>query len=285
MPADAMTALPVLGAGLGYRMAIAEQIDAHADEIDWLELITEHFMWAPPERLEALDVLASKFPLVPHGLDLSIGSDEPLDAQYLDALGRLLERLRPPWFSDHLCFTRAGGVQLGTLTPLPRTTAMARAVAAKVRELESAVGVPFILENITYYLPVGHELTDAQFLTEVLSHCDAGLLLDVTNVYNNATNHGYDPYEFLGTIPLERVVQVHLAGGVTNDDGSLLDSHDQPVVEDVWRLFEHMCERADVRATLIERDDHFPDDFAELTAEVRRAGRIMRSAAAGSTSR
>jgi uncharacterized protein (UPF0276 family) len=269
-----LSAVPTLGAGLGYRTELHDQIVAHHNDIDWLEIITEHFLLGRPCEYRLLGELRERFPLVPHGIEMSIGSPGEVDPEYLDALARLVKAIDAPYFSDHLCFTRAGGVSLGSLTPLPRSTALARELAGKARRVQDAVGVPFILENITYHVDLRTGMSEAEFIAEFFEHCDCGLLLDVTNLYTNAVNHGFDPQRFLDVIPTERVVQVHLAGGIEEPD-VLLDSHSTAVPEAVWRLFDDVLRRTPLKAGMIERDQDFPENFEELLTEVGRARAAM----------
>ncbi|NRQ37090.1 DUF692 domain-containing protein [Nonomuraea sp. NN258] len=266
-----LSGLPVLGSGLGHRAELAEAIETHGDRIDWLEIITEHYLFAPPDERRRLRELAGRFPIVPHGVELSIGSEREVDPAYVEALAVLVAEIDAPWFSDHLCFTKTDKIALGLLAPLARTREVARAVAVKAQRVQEAVGRPFLLENITYYVDLATPLTEAQFIAEVMEHCDCGLLLDVANLHINAANHGFDPLGFLDTIPVERVVQVHLAGGVQGAEMAI-DSHGAPVPEPVWDLLGELLARTcTVRATLIERDQNMPGDFAELLAEVDRA--------------
>ncbi|MEU8778056.1 DUF692 domain-containing protein [Streptomyces sp. NPDC048606] len=263
--------LPHLGSGLGYRRELAEEIAASGDAVDWLEVITEHYLFAPPDTREALRELRRGHPLVPHGLELSLGSPQPPDPHYVAALAGLVEEIGAPWFSDHLCFTRTDGASVGTLTPLPRSRAVARDVARRAQWVQDEVGVPLILENITYHIDLPNPLTEARFIAEVMEHCACGLLLDLTNLDINSRNHHYDVGDFLDTIPLERVVQVHLAGGTQEPDGTARDTHSAPVPERVWALLAELSARTDIKATLLERDQDFPEDFAEITAEIARA--------------
>ncbi|MFE5540428.1 DUF692 family multinuclear iron-containing protein [Streptomyces sp. NPDC056519] len=263
--------LPHLGSGLGYRRELADGIAASGTGVDWLEVITEHYLFAPPDTREALRELRRGHPLVPHGLELSLGSPQPPDPGYVEALAELVEEIGAPWFSDHLCFTRADAISVGTLAPLPRSRAVARDVARRAQRVQDEVGVPLILENITYHIDLPNPLTEAQFIAEVMEHCTCGLLLDLTNLDINSRNHHYDVGEFLDTIPVERVVQVHLAGGTQDPDGTARDTHSAPVPERVWGLLAELSARADIKATLLERDQDFPEDFAEITAEVGRA--------------
>lgn len=270
-----LAGLPFLGVGLGYRPDLDRQIWANQASIDWLELISEHYLARPREQLDQALRLRGAFPLVPHGVELSIGTPGELDPAYLDALAELVALVGAPWCSDHLCFTRAGGIALGQLTPLPRTRAVAADVARKARQVQERVGVPFLLENISYYIDIEGQLSEAEFLTEVMEGCECGLLLDLANVFVNAGNHGFSALEFLAAIPLERVVQVHLAGGEESPD-ALLDTHSAPVPDEVFALLRHLVERApNLRAVLIERDSDFPDDFQELADDLAGAREIL----------
>ncbi|MER7735568.1 DUF692 domain-containing protein [Streptomyces erythrochromogenes] len=268
--------LPYLGSGIGYRTEIKDAIGSPGSRVDWLEVITEHYLFAPPDVRDVLHRLRRRFRVVPHGLELSIGAPREPSPRYVDALARLVDEIDAPWFSDHLCFTRAAGVALSTLTPLPRTREIAREVGRRAQRVQAAVGRPLILENVTYYINLESPLSEAQFIAEVMEHCECGLLLDLTNLDINARNHGYSAMEFLDTIPVERVVQVHLAGGTGGEDDRMdLDTHSEPVPPAVWDLLTELVARAPVRATLLERDQNFPDDFAELQEELDHARRIL----------
>ncbi|MEU4538479.1 DUF692 domain-containing protein [Streptosporangium sp. NPDC023825] len=284
-----LTGLPALGSGLGHRVELAEAIEAHAGRIDWLEVITERYLFAPADERERLEELVRLFPVVPHGVELSIGSEREPDGAYVEALAALVADIGAPWFSDHLCFTRTERVDVGLLVPLPRTREVARRLGRRARRVQEAVGRPFLLENITYYVDLATPLTEAQFITEVMEHCECGLLLDLANLDINARNHGFDPLGFLDAIPLERVVQVHLAGGVgvdgdgDGDGGRLsLDSHGAAIPDRVWDLLAELVSRTHVNATLVERDQNFPDDFGDLLAEIDRARTVLRSRTGGS---
>jgi uncharacterized protein (UPF0276 family) len=272
-----LSALPHLGSGLGYRREIHEGIWAHRERIDWLEVITEHYLFATAQGRQQLAELRAGFRLVPHGIEMSIGTPGEVDEEYLDALAGLVEEVDAPYFSDHLCFTRAGGISLGSLTPLPRSRALARELGAKAQRIQDRVGRPFILENITYHVDLRGELTEAEFIAEFAGNCDCGLLLDLTNLFTNATNHGFDAAAFLDTIPVERVVQVHLAGGSEAHE-TLMDSHSADVPEPVWALLDELLRRVPLKASLIERDQDFPADFGVLVAEVDRARTAIRGA-------
>jgi uncharacterized protein (UPF0276 family) len=206
---------------------------------------------------------------------MSIGTAGDLDPAYVDSLAELVSLVGAPWFSDHLCFTRAGGIGLGQLTPLPRTRTIAAEIGTKARWLQRRIGVPFLLENISYYIDVTGQLSEADFIAEIMEHADCGLLLDLTNVHVNAVNHGFDEIDFLDAVPLERVVQIHLAGGEPAA-GVYLDTHSSPVPGQVFELLRHVVSRTPtVKGVLIERDSNYPDDFEELLRDLAVAREIV----------
>jgi uncharacterized protein len=263
--------LPHLGVGLGFREQLAEQILSRAHEIDWLELITDNFIRRTPAFLIRAEQLRQRFRLIPHGLEMSVGSSGPLDEEYLRDVADFVDAVRAPWFSDHLCFTREGNIELGSLIPIDRTFSSAVEVARKAQHVQEVAGRPFLLENITYYVEVQSDLEEAQFISAVLDNCECGLLLDVTNLWINSINHGFDPRKFLDAIPADRVVQVHVAGGYVTDEGRMIDSHSYPVPDEVWQLLADLSQRTDLRGVLLERDGNFPPDFGVIMAELESA--------------
>jgi uncharacterized protein (UPF0276 family) len=278
-----MGTLPILGVGLGYRPALRRHLTAEPRRVDFVEVIADHFLDMRPERAAELDWLRARVPVVPHGLSLSIGSAGGLDDAYLDALARLVERLAPPWLSEHLGFTRAAGLELGHFAPLPFTREAVDVVRRNLDQARARLGVPLLLENITapFLLP-GAEMTEAEFLRAVLEGSNTGLLLDLTNLYVNALNLGTDARTFLETAPLERVVEIHVAGvrpgEVSRGElADLADSHDAPVPEPVWALVERVVAIAPVRALVLERDGRL-GEFEEIDADLRRARAIWEQA-------
>ena len=268
-----LSALPSLGVGLGYREPFRGELFRHRVQVDFLEVIADHYLDASPAREEELELLAEHFTLIPHGLSLSLGSADGLDGDYARKLGALLRRIDPPWWSEHLAYTRAGGRDIGHLTPLPCSREAIEAVCRNVEAIRRLIDRPLILENIAYVVAMpGAEMTEADFLAEVLERTGCGLLLDVMNLHANAVNHGYDPIEFLQRIPLERVVQLHFVGGHWQD-GLLVDSHSAPTSPAVWDLLEAVLARAPVKGVILERDQNIPP-FAELVVELARARAI-----------
>ncbi|MEU4266232.1 MbnB/TglH/ChrH family RiPP precursor modification enzyme [Streptomyces argenteolus] len=268
-------ALPDLGVGLGYRSQLHNRILEHATEIDWLEIITDGYIHDVRAR-EQLEPLRERFPLVPHGLEMSVGSKDPLDEDYVGAVAAVADAVDAPWVSDHLSFTRDHGVEVGSLTPVHRTYDHARRIAGKAQRVQEMLGRPFLLENITYYVDLPGELSEAEMLSEVMRHCDCGILLDLNNVAVNAANHGFDPYRFLDALPLERVQQVHVAGNsaAQSQEGFQFDAHDAEVSDEVMQLLAYLLLRQDVKGILLERDESFPEDFSEIVTDLRRARRI-----------
>lgn len=272
--------LPNLGVGIGWREAIREEILGHPAGIDWCELISEHFIDVPEDRFAHAVDLAARMPVIPHGVDLSIGTDAPIDLRYVHALKTLIDAVKPGWFSDHLCFTRAEGLNLGQLGPLPFTMEAVDVVCRNIAAVQHHIKTPLILENITYdFVIPGAELSEAAFIAAILERSDIGLLLDVTNLHINSHNHGYDPFRFLSGIPSDRIVQLHVAGGQYRD-GKWFDSHSHPVPEAVFELTAFVVARAPVRAILLERDTNFPEDFRDILDELHRARLLLRPGSA-----
>lgn len=258
--------LPTLGIGLGYRAEIAAATLRSRDSIDFLEIITEHYVNVGQTRLQRLHD-AADFPLIPHGVSLSIGGTDDLDRDFVKQAGSLFKRINAPWWSDHLCFTGAGGVDVNDLLPLPFSTEAVEHIVKRIKMVQHLVDVPFLLENITAYMRMpGAEMTEAQFITEVVERADCGLLLDVNNVYINSRNLGFDPFEFIDQLPLERVVQIHIAGH-RKTGNFLMDTHGARVIEPVYQLLEYTLERTEVKGILLERDQYFPK-FSAILSEL-----------------
>lgn len=263
-----------LGSGLGYRPQFRADLFAHRPDVDFLEIIADHYFDAAPEKLAELDLLRAHFPIVVHGLDLSIGSAEGLDSAFLDRLARLIARIDPPWWSEHLCFTRAGGIDIGHLAALPFTQEAIDVVERNVEHVRARIRAPLILENITTVVRMpGAEMDEPEFLTRVLERTGCGWLCDVANLYTNAINQGVDIAATFERWPWDRLVQVHYAGGRWRD-GMLIDSHDTATSEAVWALYERIVARAPVKGAILERDERLPP-FGALLDEVKRAREIM----------
>ncbi len=265
----------MLGSGIGYRPAFRADLFANRSRVDCLEVIADHYFDASPEKIAELDLLRAHFPIVAHGLDLSIGSAEGIDCAYLEKFARLIERLEPPWWSEHLCFTRAGGVDIGHLAALPYTREAIDVVARNVETVQKRISAPLILENITTVVRVpGAEMDEPEFLSRVLEATGCGWLCDVANLYTNAVNQNIDLDATFERWPWNRLVQIHYAGGRWRD-GVLIDSHDSPTSEAVWALYDRVIARAPVKGVILERDERLPR-FAELLDEVAHARATLR---------
>jgi len=269
--------------GIGYRAAIGEWTRANLERFDVLEITVDHCIYGSRFAQSAIFDLIDRIPLTAHGIGLSIGTDVALDLAYLDDVAAIVERLKAPAYSEHLAFTRVPGRDLANLLPLPKTAAVAEGIIAKVRTVQSRVGVPFLLENITYLFEwPDSDLSDAEFLGLICGETGAGLLLDIENLYLNARNHGFDPCAFLDALPAGLVQEVHLAGGVTVRENFLrqpflADSHSHPVPDGALDLLDHALARQAPAAIILERDDRLDavdeilDDVARIRARI--AGR------------
>ncbi|MFO0555243.1 MAG: DUF692 domain-containing protein [Polyangiaceae bacterium] len=261
--------LPDLGIGAGLRIphypAVLDAPEPVA--IDWFEIISENFMAAGGRPMANLDRALDRYRLVQHGVSLSIGSTDPLDWDYLAKVKALIKKTKTPWVSDHLCWTGADGADLHDLCPLPYNEEVARYVAERARIVQDYLETRLLLENVSSYLTYTHStMTEWAFVTAVIEEADLGLLLDVNNIYVSSENHTFDPNEFVDGVPIERVVQVHLAGH-TRFEKYIIDTHSGHVVDPVWELYERAIRRIGSVATMIEWDDEIPP-YETLAAEL-----------------
>jgi len=257
------------GVGLGLRWEFLEEVlDGPTHDIAFFEISPENYLGRGGYYPSALERIAERYPIVTHGLTLSLGAVAEPDPSYLGALRAEVTRLNSPWHSDHLCFSSAGERVLHELLPLKFSEENLLRVAERARRVEALLERPFAIENITYYVHPGQpEMSELTFLQRVLQEGRAHLLLDVNNVYVNAHNHGFDPYAFIAALPLDRVLEIHVAGHRTLDCGLLLDTHGQAVADPVLALLEWTLERTGPVPVLLERDNDVPD-LAELLREV-----------------
>lgn len=276
--ATTFSQLPRLGVGLGYRDAYQPDVFRHRSSIDFLEIVADHFFGNAPPRQRQLQALQSSFVLIPHGLALSIGSAEGPDNHYLKLLATLVARVAPPWWSEHIAFTRAGGIDIGHLTALPKTRETLQVLKANLDQVKQSIAVPLLLENITEsILYPGEQMRDAEFLTCVLEQNDCGLLLDVTNLYANSVNYRFDPLPVLWGLPKDRIVQLHIVGGHW-EGGKFIDSHSSPVSPEIWQLAHEVLKFAPVKGIILERDEQFPP-ISELLTELEHARSLQQATA------
>jgi len=273
------TALQGFGLGLRtehYRDFCSDD-RALARRVDWLEVISENYMVPGGKPLHRLDRIRRDVPMVMHGVSMSIGSTDPLNAGYLRDLKALADRIEPAWVSDHLCWTGVDHHNLHDLMPMPYTEAALRHLVPRVRQVQDVLGRRLVLENVSSYVSfAADEMSEWEFIGELLQRADCELLLDVNNVHVSSVNHGFDARRFIDAMPRERVRQIHLAGH--EDHGSyLIDTHDHPVCLAVWELYGYTVQRLGRVPAMIERDDHIPP-LAELVAELDQARAVEAAA-------
>ena len=276
------------------RVGPADEGTAHEDtghegtRVDWFEVISENFMIEGGRPLEVLEAVRAQYPVVMHGVSLSIGSSDPLNRAYLAALRALARRFEPAWISDHLCWTGVGGRNLHDLLPLPYTEETVAYVAGRIRQVQEILERTVLVENVSSYMAFrASRLTEWEFLSAVAEEADCAILLDINNIFVSAFNHRFDPLRYIDAVPANRVVQFHLAGH--SDHGSyLLDTHDHPIRPEVWALYEYAVRRFGHVPTLIEWDDNIPE-FEVLAAAAdearQRCGSVLAAAGHASPAR
>ena len=262
---------PSPGFGLGLRTAhynaLLESPAGAPGLPDWFEILSDNYLVPGGKPLAMLDRLRERFPMVMHGVSLSVGAASGLDTAYLDALAALARRVQPLWISEHLCWTGVHGHNLHDLMPLPYTEEALAVVVRQVRQAQDRLGRRILLENVSSYVEFADsQLSEPEFLSAVAEQADCLLLLDVNNVYVSAQNHGFDAWAFIEALPRGRIQQIHLAGH-TDHGTHLVDTHDHPVADAVWALYARAIAHLGPVATMIERDDHIPP-LPELLAEL-----------------
>jgi uncharacterized protein len=262
-----------LGFGLGLRPQHYNEILNSNPPIDWFEVISENYMVPGGQPLRVLDAIRERYPVVMHGVSLSIASSSALDMEYLTALKTLAKRTQPKWISDHLCWTGVHGVNLHDLFPVPYTQEALDHVVSRISQVQDFLGTRIAIENVSSYITYQQsEMEEWDFVAEVAKRADCWLLLDVNNVFVSGFNHDFSTHAFIESIPVDRVVQFHLAGH-SEGEAHLIDTHDQPVCEEVWQLYERALKKFGPLTTMIERDDNIPP-LAELVEELNRARSI-----------
>lgn len=259
-----------LGIGIGLRTPHYKDIFEHKPEIDWFEIISENFMVTSGCPLYNLERVLENYPIVQHGVSLAIGSPGPLDFNYLKKLKALAKKTKTPWISDHLCWGHMEGAHYHDLLPLPYTTEVVNYVAERARIVQDYLEIPFALENLSSYVAFCDDaMPEWEFYTAVVEKADIWMMLDVNNIYVSSRNHGFDPKNYIRNIPLERVIQIHIAGH--SDYGSyVLDTHNDRVRDEVWELYAEVWPQTGGVSTLLEWDDDFVS-FDETWKEALKA--------------
>lgn len=264
---------PYLGFGLGLRTKHYHTILDERPKVDWFEIITEDFLVPGGRPHYYLDKIRAHYPIVMHGVSLSIGSTDPLNMEYLSKVKALIERIQPAWVSDHFCWTGVQNINLHDLLPLPYTEEAIQHVVERILRVQDFLGRRILLENTSSYITFkASTLTEWDFINEVIRRADCYVLLDINNVFVSSFNHGFDPQEFIKKIDAERVQQFHLAGH-TNLGDHIIDTHDEPIIDPVWDLYQFALQRFGPVSTMIERDDNIPP-LADLLKELGQAKAI-----------
>lgn len=281
-PAGNRWGLPDLGLGVGLRTAHFRHITSKWPAMDWFEILSENFIDTGGRPMYFLDQIAERYPIAMHGVSLSVGSTDPVDFGFLDKLKALAKRVKARWLGDHVCWTGVAGINGHDLYPVPYTEEALRHMIARVRTIQDYLERPLVLENPSTYLTfTASSMPEEEFIARLAVEADCALLLDVNNVYVTCRNHDLDPVAYLDALPLDRVVQIHLAGH-TDNGTHCIDTHDGRVIDAVWDLYGRVIARAGGRATLLEWDANIPK-FSVLQQEVRKAARFrdgLREAAA-----
>jgi uncharacterized protein (UPF0276 family) len=265
---------PFLGFGIGLRAEHYEDIlEQQPKQIDWLEIISENYMVGGGKPLFYLDSIRQDYPMVMHGVSMSLGSTDPLNYDYLKNLKNLIDRVQPEWFSDHLCWTGVDHKNMHDLLPLPYTEEAANHLADRISQVQDYIGRQMLIENLSSYITYCDDaMTEWEFLSAIAEKADCYLLLDVNNIYVSSYNHQFDPIDYLEGIPSERVWQHHLAGH-SNEGNLIIDTHDADIIDPVWALYEETAKRLGAVSTMIERDGNIPA-LSSLLEELEQARRI-----------
>ncbi|TDR31803.1 DUF692 domain-containing protein [Hydromonas duriensis] len=248
---------PLKGFGLGLRPEHYQDFIHDKQPVDWLEILSDNYMVPGGKPLYFLDKIRSNYPMVMHGVAMNLGSTDPLDKVYLQSLKDLEKRVEPALISDHLCWTGVNGRRMHDLLPLPYTEEAVKHVSERILQAQDFLGRRLIIENLSTYIEAQAPLTEWAFVNAVLSEADCDILLDINNIYVSSRNHSFNPLDYLNAIPVERVKQIHLAGH--SDMGNYcIDTHDAPVSDAVWTLYEQATQRFGIVPTMIERDGDIP---------------------------
>src|SRR5690349_10980758 len=266
MPANAFNGHTEYGIGIGLRVPHYSHILEKKPVVDWFEIISENFMVGGGRPLEVLDQILEQYRVVQHGVSMYFGSADKPDREHLRKLKALVKRTKTPWLSDHLCWGSVDGRYTHDLLPMPYTFEAAKITAQKIRYVRDFLEVPIAVENVSSYAEYHvSEMTEWEFLTEVVELADCGILLDVNNIYVSSRNHNFNPHDYVNGVPAERIAQIHIAGH-SKFEKYILDAHDHPVIDPVWELYARAIKIAGPTATLLEWDYKIPS-FDEVHCE------------------
>lgn len=264
---------PFLGFDLGLRTDHYDYVIENKPQVDWFEIISENYMVPGGKPLAHLDKIRQDYPMVMHGVSMSIGSTDPLNEAYLKKLKQLIDRVDPHWISDHLCWTAVDHINSHDLLPLPYNETTIAHIVERIKRVQDTIGRQMLIENLSSYVTYNNsEMTEWQFVNEIAKRADCYILLDINNIFVSANNHHFEPQDYVNGIDSDRVMQFHLAGHSYNGD-MIIDTHDHDVCDPVWQLYEYALKRFGAVSTMIERDDNIPP-FNELRQELAIAEKI-----------
>lgn len=270
--------IPYYGSGMGYRKQIKDKIIEAKEHIDCLEILTDQFIQSP-QRISELAEMLEHFPIIAHGVSLSIGSATPPEKAYLDSIKHICEIVDSPYYSEHLCMTRSPGIDLGHLSPLWFNEDVLQQIIRNVNLVQDYLERPLVLENVTYMIDIPNAgMSQTEFFNCLVEATHCGVLLDVTNVFINSMNHEFNALDFLEAMPLDHVIHVHIAGGYWSRN-KLIDGHSHPVQDETWQLLSELTQRAYIRGVILEHDDNFAD-MSMLVEQVVRARHYLQNALA-----
>jgi len=276
MPANKFNGFTDLGIGIGLRVPHYQDILKKKPAIDWFEIVSETFMVDGGKPLEILDMVLEHYPIIQHGVSLYLGSTDPLDWEYLKKLKTLAKRTKTPFLSDHLCWGSVHGSYSHDLLPIPYTFEAVIHTAERIKAVREYLEIPVCVENVSSYAEFNaSQMSEWQFLSEVSERADCGILLDVNNIYVSASNHDFNPYDYLHNIPIDRVAQIHIAGH-SEYEKYLLDTHSAPVKDEVWGLYAETIKLIGRTNTLLEWDGNIPS-VETVHTEALKANRFIKA--------
>lgn len=279
MPANKFNGFTNLGIGIGLRVPHYQHILSKKPTCDWFEIISENYMVDGGRPLAVLDQILEQYKVIQHGVSMYFGSVTAQDRSHVKKLKTLIQRTKTPFISDHLCWGSVDGTYTHDLLPMPYTFEAARKTARRIREVRDCLEVPICVENVSSYAEYHQsEMTEWEFLREVVEQADCGVLLDVNNIYVSSQNHNFDPYDYLNGIPHERVGQMHIAGH-SKFEKYILDTHDHPVLDPVWKMYAHAIKLCGPTSTLLEWDASIPS-FDEVHREALKARKFLQAVSA-----
>jgi uncharacterized protein (UPF0276 family) len=275
MPANRFNGHTEYGIGIGLRVPHYQHILERKPVVDWFEIISENYMIDGGRPLEVLDKILDQYKVVQHGVSMYFGSASDPDPEHLRRLKQLVKRTNTPWLSDHLCWGSVDGRYTHDLLPMPYTWEAVKVTADRIRHVQEFLESPVVVENVSSYAEYHvSEMTEWEFLNEVVERADCGILLDVNNIYVSSRNHNFNPLDYVNGIPAQRVAQIHIAGH-SKFEKYILDTHDHPVIDPVWKLYERAIQRTGRTATLLEWDDRIPS-FDEVHGEALKANQFLK---------